>query len=316
MSIVDHLEVDGQQYRLGKLCKWGHEYRDTKKSIRFVKAGDCVECSKTYKTIIRQRVAEDRESKQTIVVESFDFSSGIYTLGELCPSKHDYQLTGQSVRLLSNNHCYHCRQDYYDKTAEHQRAKSRQYRRDNPERVRETFLNWYNKPEVRERQLQRCRIYYRENKAKLSIYNREYHKIHRARITRRNRERRQLMEVRLYYRSRNRRRERKIKELRIEPYTGKQLLERYNLFQHSCAYCGATTDLTDDHVVPIAADGYDRLLNLVPACRSCNSSKNAHPLIPWYKKQPFYSEERLLWILSLLGDREQRWLLDAFVIAD
>jgi hypothetical protein len=42
-----------------------------------------------------------------------------------------------------------------------------------------------------------------------------------------------------------------------------------------CVYCGATTDLTIDHVKPIALGGTHDLTNLVTACRSCNSKKNA-----------------------------------------
>lgn len=49
-----------------------------------------------------------------------------------------------------------------------------------------------------------------------------------------------------------------------------------------CAYCGATPALLHiDHVVPLKRGGRHSIGNLVPACQSCNSSKNARLLYPW-----------------------------------
>lgn len=45
-----------------------------------------------------------------------------------------------------------------------------------------------------------------------------------------------------------------------------------------CAYCSCELDeetFTVDHKVPVSKGGTDDLENLVPACRSCNSSKGA-----------------------------------------
>lgn len=40
-----------------------------------------------------------------------------------------------------------------------------------------------------------------------------------------------------------------------------------------CLYCGSTDDVTLEHVVALAAGGWDCMANLAPACRSCNYSK-------------------------------------------
>lgn len=50
-----------------------------------------------------------------------------------------------------------------------------------------------------------------------------------------------------------------------------QLLEAYN---HLCAYCGASSILEQDHVVPLSCGGSHDISNIVPACRSCNARKN------------------------------------------
>ena len=53
-------------------------------------------------------------------------------------------------------------------------------------------------------------------------------------------------------------------------------------YRGCCAYCGVEDDnLEMDHVVPVAKGGGHRIGNFVPACRSCNSSKNDRFLSEW-----------------------------------
>ena len=45
-------------------------------------------------------------------------------------------------------------------------------------------------------------------------------------------------------------------------------------YKHRCAYCGERPrQLTQDHVIPITRGGGTTSNNIVPACKSCNSSK-------------------------------------------
>lgn len=44
---------------------------------------------------------------------------------------------------------------------------------------------------------------------------------------------------------------------------------------HACVQCGATDDLTLDHIYPWSLGGPDTYANLRVLCRSCNSSKGA-----------------------------------------
>lgn len=45
-------------------------------------------------------------------------------------------------------------------------------------------------------------------------------------------------------------------------------------FEWRCAYCGAEGEMTRDHDIPVSRGGVDSIDNVVPACRSCNSSKH------------------------------------------
>jgi 5-methylcytosine-specific restriction endonuclease McrA len=48
-----------------------------------------------------------------------------------------------------------------------------------------------------------------------------------------------------------------------------------------CSYCGSYENPQFDHVVPITAHGGLGWENLAAACKSCNSSKQARPLLLW-----------------------------------
>lgn len=59
------------------------------------------------------------------------------------------------------------------------------------------------------------------------------------------------------------------------PYKGVNLT-RQNIFKRDsfeCQYCGTKKDLTIDHIVSRARGGKDSWINLVTACKKCNTKK-------------------------------------------
>jgi len=50
-----------------------------------------------------------------------------------------------------------------------------------------------------------------------------------------------------------------------------------------CVYCGSTDNMSVDHKMPLSRGGTNHLSNLVPACRSCNSSKHNQTEEEWIK---------------------------------
>lgn len=69
--------------------------------------------------------------------------------------------------------------------------------------------------------------------------------------------------------------------------------------QVECCYCGEPTeDIEKDHFIAVSNGGGYTATNIVPACKSCNSSKQDKDFFEWYPSQEFYSEERVDKILK------------------
>lgn len=64
-------------------------------------------------------------------------------------------------------------------------------------------------------------------------------------------------------------------------------------FNCRCAYCGEyTSNLTKDHIKPLNDGGKLTRDNVIPCCKSCNSSKKDNEMLSWYQSQPFYDKYR------------------------
>lgn len=57
--------------------------------------------------------------------------------------------------------------------------------------------------------------------------------------------------------------------------------EREQELPKQCVFCGATRDLTTDHLIPTNRGGDDSPDNLVLACQTCNSSRGDKGVFEW-----------------------------------
>lgn len=71
-------------------------------------------------------------------------------------------------------------------------------------------------------------------------------------------------------------------------------------FDNKCAYCTQEIPLTREHFIPLVSGGEYTINNIIPACKSCNSSKKNSDFFNWYPKQSFYSKQREQKILNYL----------------
>lgn len=66
--------------------------------------------------------------------------------------------------------------------------------------------------------------------------------------------------------------------------TEKQWLDKASYYFYKCKWCGKQLDrntCTVDHIIPLSKGGTNWVSNLVPACRPCNSSKQAKDWKQW-----------------------------------
>ena len=67
----------------------------------------------------------------------------------------------------------------------------------------------------------------------------------------------------------------------LQPYSPEVAAYMAQLVKQPCTYCGATENITVDHVVPLSRGGQHEIENLAAACYPCNSSKCDRLLSEW-----------------------------------
>jgi 5-methylcytosine-specific restriction endonuclease McrA len=66
----------------------------------------------------------------------------------------------------------------------------------------------------------------------------------------------------------------------VNDLTAAQWREIKAAYNFQCAFCGKTSQrLTQDHLTPLSKGGSHTVMNVVPACQSCNSRKSAGPVL-------------------------------------
>ena len=61
-----------------------------------------------------------------------------------------------------------------------------------------------------------------------------------------------------------------------------------------CVYCGATENLSVDHIFARIKGGADNVENLVCSCKSCNSSKGKKDMMAWYNERGLFPSVMML----------------------
>lgn len=154
----------------------------------------------------------------------------------------------------------------------------KEYRENNKEAISNNFKQYYekNKGYIKEN----SKEYYKKNKEAIAEYKREYCRTPQGREVRR--------------RAINKRRASKLKN--GGSYTKKQWEECKEFFNNKCAYSGQpiTTDNSHiEHITPLSKGGTSYIWNLCTSLDSVNISKSNNNMETWYRKQEYFSEERL-----------------------
>lgn len=160
---------------------------------------------------------------------------------------------------------------------------------------------------------------YRE---KVRKYNKEYYKENKERIAERQRQRRQENKEEIARKDREyKRRNPHVYRKANQKYRARKNKLPYTLtigewkcilkyFNNRCVYCGISEKeslleygerLHQEHFIPLSQGGEYTHNNVIPACKSCNSSKGNKSFFEWYPNYEHYDEDREKLILDYLG---------------
>lgn len=135
------------------------------------------------------------------------------------------------------------------------------------------------------------RVYSRKRELRLINLEREHDRINKYNASEIGRKRTRLNAHKRRARSKN---------ITVD-YDIKKWEECKTEFNNICCYCGKADQLTQDHFIPLSKGGEYTTNNIIPACKSCNSSKNNRGFFEWYTQQKFYSKKREQKILKYLN---------------
>jgi hypothetical protein len=153
----------------------------------------------------------------------------------------------------------------YETNSERVKERAHRWRQDNPERASENNRRWYRANSERAKELSRRR----------QQANREQHNESSRRWCQANPERRRV------YEQKRRARKRSLPAT-LTHEQWRLCLEHFN---YCCAYCGSQRDfwftVEQEHFIPTVSGGGYVAKNIIPACKSCNTSKQDDDAVSW-----------------------------------
>lgn len=179
----------------------------------------------------------------------------------------------RKYRIENKEKRYHQKHRYYINNKEYCLRKSKEFREANKERYLKYRMRYYQ--ENKETIKQRMDIWRKNNPDKFNTNC-----------------------------QRRRARKRKVES----NYTEKDWVKCKKHFNDKCAYCGKEEQMTQEHFIPLKNGGEYTVNNIIPACKSCNCSKQDKDFFFWYPLMPFYSakrEQKILKYLNYNNDKQQ-----------
>lgn len=170
--------------------------------------------------------------------------------------------------------------------------REKQYHEENRERLTK-YRKQYNEPKK-----EIHKLYYESRKEDIAILHRKYNEIHKEALAKYSKQYAKEHSEGVRIRNNKHRSKRR---LLISTLTNEQWTSIKQHFNNRCAYCGQELPLAQEHFIAVAKNGEYTNNNIVPSCKSCNSSKGAKLFNEWYPKYRYYSKKREKIILKFLN---------------
>ena len=227
---------------------------------------------------------------------------GTEVISKVCSKCGEEKLLGEfkkskSYKFGVKGVCKVCiaeyRKEYYENNKEVTAERRKEYYENNKEAIVEY------KKEYRENNKEVIADYQKEyaknNKEAIVEYKKEYYNNNKESYAERIKEYCKTPQGREVHR-RARQKRRALKQQSGGSYTSSQWEECKQFFNNECAYSGQPITLDNshvEHIVPVSKGGTSYIWNLCTSLDSVNLSKNNSDIETWYRKQEYFTEERL-----------------------
>ena len=249
----------------------------------------------------------DTKTKQELFTKGLKECS---VCGEILPLSAFGKRSNGADGLLG--YCKKCakqkRDKYYENENNKQKVRNRtnKYRDKNRQEINQKRRQQYKDNEdVRKKNADSCKKYKENHKEQISQYQRNY------RLSRLdfflNYNRRYYQDHQDYFRNwrnsdagklssiRSHEKRRCLMQNAEGSFTAEDITNMLLFFDNKCAYTGnkLETSYHLDHIVPINNGGSNYIWNIVPSNKFPNLSKGTNDMDTWYRRQSYFSEDRL-----------------------
>ena len=208
------------------------------------------------------------------------------TCFEVLPENGEYFYKQKKGKNGFGSECKQCRKSYWRWHHKKNKEKYNQLRKERYQKnkKRETAQVYAYREKNKKRIKEYWAHYYQRNKEQYKSHNKRYREENPGKFKE-------------YSRRRNHRRRQAELGTKFN-FSAEEWQQCLAHFNHQCAYCGSKESLEQEHVVPVSVGGHYTADNIIPACKSCNSSKNNKIMQDWFTQHENYSVERMANILK------------------
>lgn len=233
------------------------------------------------------------------------------------PATPEYFYRGKTYKDGLKGQCKKCVEEYKKKHYNKDKIKlarieyNKQYYKENSDKIKEDAKSYYedNKGTIstklktyREKNKIRIaeykEVYYKENKEDIKQYKKTWYEKNKEHILKKSAQYKKENKEKVNHWNNKRRLRKNNLPSTLTLKQWKQIKKEFN---NKCAYCGENKKLEQDHFIALSKGGEYTHNNIIPACKSCNCSKQDKSFFEWYSEQGFYSKKREVKILKHLN---------------